>query len=534
MRDCGRACRAIVATSFAALAAISGACPAAPADPAPDSSQAAASEPFDILEIRVLGNSVLPVVEVERAVIGYTGPRRSVNDVQAARAALENSYHAAGFATVFVDVPEQDVTEGIVRLRVLEGRVEHVRVVGARYVSGRKILAALPELQRDTVPKLPELQRELTAVNQQSADRSVTPVMKAGRTPGTLDVDLRVKDTLPLHASATVNNGYTINTSHLRSVLDVSYGNLFQEGQSFSFEYQTAPQHTADARVLAFDYVAPLTALHSMLALYAVDTNSDVATVGALSVLGKGHIFGTRLIHPFGAGSANISFGADLKDFHETVNLSDGTADKTPIRYVNWALQYSYTEHAAGHDLLLTVGPSFGALAAPNRGADFDYKRFGANANYAYLRGSGEYRLGLPFSSSIRLRLSGQLAEAPLVSNEQFGAGGSATVRGYLESQVLGDNGVAGSLELYSPSWALLRGTENLAFLAFLDEGYVAIIEPLPQQQARFQLASMGLGARLTGHTGLTGSLDWAYPLRRNGTVQRGESRVLFNFSYGF
>src|SRR6185437_3855867 len=144
--------------------------PAIAAEPpsSPGSSAPAAPEPkkdyFDINEFRVLGNTVLAPKVIEQAVYPHEGPHKTIDDVQAARAALEQAYHDAGYGTVFVDIPEQDVGPGIVRLRATEGRLDRVRVTGARYVSGRRLLTELPVAKEGAVPQLPALQSQLTAL----------------------------------------------------------------------------------------------------------------------------------------------------------------------------------------------------------------------------------------------------------------------------------------------------------------------------------------------------------------------------------
>src|SRR5262245_55078889 len=87
---------------------------------------------FDVMEYRVLGNTVLAARDIESAVYPFLGPAKSLDDVEQARLALENAYRSAGRGTVFVDIPEQDVGEdGVIRLRVTEGRLNTVRVTGA-------------------------------------------------------------------------------------------------------------------------------------------------------------------------------------------------------------------------------------------------------------------------------------------------------------------------------------------------------------------------------------------------------------------
>src|SRR5580704_9418755 len=67
---------------------------------------------FDVLELRVQGNTVLDARSIESAVYPFTGPAKQMGDVEAARAALERAYHDHGFGTVFVDIPEQSVDDG--------------------------------------------------------------------------------------------------------------------------------------------------------------------------------------------------------------------------------------------------------------------------------------------------------------------------------------------------------------------------------------------------------------------------------------
>jgi hemolysin activation/secretion protein len=496
-------------------------------------------EHFDISEFRVLGNSVLPVRDVERAVYRFAGRSKMIDDVRAARAALERAYHDAGYGTVFVDIPEQDVGRGIVRLRATEGRLDRVRVSGVRYFSGRRILAELPAAREGEVPQLPALQRELAAVNSESGDRSVTPVLKAGRTPGTVDLNLRVNDTLPLHGGVTLNDRYTPDTSKLRSTVDLSYANLFQDFSNLAFEYQTAPQRHADERVLSLTYVSPLWFGHNLLALYAIDTNSNVAAVGALSLLGVGRVYGAHFIHPFAGGGTlaqSLNFGADFKDFSQTVSVVGQPTDKTPIRYINWSLVYSLGEHTTRHETAVNLGADFGVRGLANVTSQFDYKRFNAQADYLYLRGNLERRESLPFGASIDVRLGFQLANGPLVSNEQYGMGGIDTVRGYLESIELGDSGGTVSVELRTPTWNFgADPTRNhIGAYVFYDTGYTRIVDPLPQQQSSFTLESAGAGVRFVAFHGLDGALGWAYPLRTVSTVLRGHSRAEFQVHYGF
>jgi hemolysin activation/secretion protein len=504
------------------------------------SAPAAEQSAFDVLEYRVLGNSTLPAVEVERAVYPFLGPGKTFGDVESARQNLETAYRAAGYATVFVDIPEQQVDEGIVRLRVTEGRVDRVRVTGAQYFSNKSIRAAVPGLARGDVPKLAEVQEQLSALNAGSRDRAIVPVLKAGRTPGSVDVELQVEDKLPLHASLELNDRYTADTSRLRLTASFSYDNLFQRQHSLSFQYQTAPEEPSDSRAIVGSYVFRVpTWDQTVFALYAVDSKSDIAALGTLSVLGTGNIFGMRAIRALPAQPDYVhsfTFGLDYKDFLEDIRLEQDEGLVTPIRYIDWSAAYTGTLRTESTMTTFNVGANFGIRGLVNDSDEFADKRFLARPNYVYFRGGVQHLLRLPLHMQAFVRVSGQFAVSPLVSNEQFIIGGADTVRGYLESSHLGDYGATETFELRN-DWLsqLLQMPAGSAYvMAFVDAGQVAVLEPLPSQVSRYSLASWGLGLRIGGWHGAELAVDFARALRDSSSVRAGEDRAHFTFRYAF
>ena len=239
---------------------------AAGSSASPAAASASSEQHFDINEYRVVGNTVLPGRDIERLLYPRLGPGKTLADVESARAALEKVYHDQGYGTVFVDIPPQTVNDGIVRLRVTEGRVERTQISGARYFAERDVIAQLPATKPGTVLQISELQKELGAVNSATPDRSVVPVLKAGSAPGTVDLALKVNDTLPLHGSLELNNQATIDTRELRAIASLSYGNLFGRLDSISMQFQFTPQQFSQVNVFAMNYVAHIRIWTSALA----------------------------------------------------------------------------------------------------------------------------------------------------------------------------------------------------------------------------------------------------------------------------
>jgi hemolysin activation/secretion protein len=497
---------------------------------------AAAESRFEIAEFRVLGNTVLPVRVVEAAVYSHLGPERSFEDIEAARAALETAYHDAGFGTVFVDIPEQRVDDGIVRLRATEGKLNSVRVVGLKYFSGRQIRAEIPSATEGAVPSVPALQTQLATVNAETPDRTVVPVLKAGPEPGTVDLDLNVEDHLPLHLSAEVNNQYSDDTKPLRAIVSADYSNLFGRLDDLSAQYQTSPQDTKNVGVLALTYAHRFAAGDHLTFSY-IDSSSNVATVGALDVLGAGHMFGLHYDDPLVARPGlleTFNIGFDYKRFEQTVNAGLGATVPSPVSY--GLLSGAYQGTVIAPTRIWTWDASAGLIlrGIGSDPTDFANKCYSCRQNEADLRADGSLTQQLGRGFTMVLKAATQLAVDPLVSNEQFLLGGVNSVRGYYEAEDLGDLGYRGSIEFHAPNVFGARAIHLRPFV-FGDGGRLRFLAPLPGEATAVHLASFGAGFDFEWTRMLTGNLVWARALDPGnvstptaGTLANS-SRVLFS-----
>jgi hemolysin activation/secretion protein len=454
-----------------------------------------------IREYRVIGSKTLPRGEVEKAVYGYLGPGRTEEDVNQARAALEKAYHDQGFQTVSVSVPPQRPTRGIVVLQVTEATVGRLRVRGSRFYSVEQIKKMAPSLEEGVVPNFNDVQRDIIALNQM-ADRQVTPSLKPGAIPGTVDVELTVKDKLPLHGSIELNNRYSANTTPLRLDLSARYDNLWQLGHTIGFGFQIAPQRPDDALVYSAYYIARMPSIDWLgLMLQATRQNSNVATLGGTNSLGNGEIYGGRFLVNLPARQGffhSLSVGMDYKHFTQDLTIGDSIVS-SPISYWPFSISYNATSLGKHYETGLSAGVTFSFRGtSAQEEVEFDNRRYNADANFFYFRGSLAHTQKLPYDLQLFAEVQGQASANPLLDTEQFSLGGLGTVRGYLESVVVGDNALCGSLELRSPS--LLRwlgdGHEWRIFV-FLDGGVATLNDPLPEQTSQFNLWSYGIGSTI-------------------------------------
>lgn len=510
---------------------------------------ATAAARFFIQELRILGNTTLPAVEIERVSYAFLGPGKTLEDVQSARLALENLYHSKGFGTVFVDIPEQSVADGIVRLRVTEGKLARTRTTGAQYFSERQISNALPEGSEGRVPNLTTLQSQLQALNVVTPDRAVTPILKAGAAPGTVDLTLRVDDRSPFHGSVELNNQNTVQTSSLRLLGSLSYDNLFRRADSVSVQYQMSPQERGEVAVFVGNLVTHVG--DARVAFHYLRSNSNVASIGSsaaaggalqsssLAIIGRGSSFGGQLLLTLentAAATHSLSFGTEYKDFLQAINpvnpvdsANPGASLTTPIRYIAFAADYAGFWRRERLQQSFEASANFGIRPTGNNPGEFDNKRFLARPNYFYIRSAYSLASHLAHDFTLVWRLSGQAAMEPLISNEQFSIAGADGVRGYLEAEELADRALKTSLQLGSPRWQFAAGRAYAEAFTFFDIGRIAVIDPLPQEPDGTTLRSCGIGLSVALANKLSGGLTWAYPLSAGSATPRGSSRWLFS-----
>jgi hemolysin activation/secretion protein len=497
----------------------------APAAPPSAPAPAVANPAFDILEYDIEGNSVLTPAQVETAVQDHLGPGRHMGDVEAARAALESAYQKAGYLTVSVDVPEQRIEDGVVRLSVLEGQLRAVYVTGSRYHDQGWIRAHVAGLQPGTVPNFNDVQQQIASVSRD--DRRIQPVIKPGRLPGTIDIDLQVNDTWPGGGSVELNNQGARGTTALRMLASAHYDNMRQRDEALTATVQFAPEKPQESEVGILNYAVPV-ADGDTLATNLVISNSNVDTLGGTQVLGKGFTGGLRWQHPIALqnGYWTISAGADFKNLRQRTQFGEGGID-TPLRYLPFQLGVFGLWSSDADRVSFNGSGTFAIgrifqrdVACPAGDGttlqdQFLCSRQGADGSFGIVRGDlhASHRFA---AAELSMRAGAQFASEPLVNAEQYSLGGAETVRGYFEGEATGDEGALVSAELatldLSGPLHLAERARNISLLAFADAGLAYNIDPAVGEPGHIALLAFGAGTRVSLRNGLEGQLDVAWP----------------------
>jgi hemolysin activation/secretion protein len=494
---------------------------------------------FDINEFQISGNTVFPQEVLLEALQENLGGGRTAEDVEKARLILERFYHANGYPTALVNIPEQTVEDGVVRLQVIESKIRRVRITGNRFFTMEKILNALPTFREGKMLYVPNVQGELAELNR-NPDLKVAPVLMPGKELGTIDVELKVKDKLPLHGSLEMNNRNTHTTTDLRLNGMLRYDNLWQKDHSISFQFQTSPEDTQEVKLFSGSYVWPsFFGNENMSVLYGVASDSDTAFGSGFTVQGKGYIIGYREIVPLsrlGDYAHNLTLGIDYKDFDEDLEFG-GDVEETPVTYVPLSVSYSSSLRGESGVTRFNAGLDLALRGLTSNESDFVYKRYNARGNYVIFGAGIEREQNLPLDMGLLVKINGQLADQPLISNEQYTVGGMMSLHGYKESEATGDNAVHGNVMLSSPDLAgLFKWGDRLKInlRAYYDAAYLTLNDPLPGEDEEITLQGTGAGIRGIWDNRIEVMVDWGLALEDTADTDGGDNVVYFLTKFQF
>ena len=461
---------------------------------------------FDIKRYAVEGVTLVSPARIKSALEPYTGRQRDFSTVQGALRALEKTYADAGFTTVQVILPEQELRDGEVRLQVRELKVGTLTVEGNQRFDEQNIRRSLPALAPGVVPNVDRIARNLRTANESPA-KNTTVLLRTGQEDGTVDAVARVVDQKPWRGAVTLDSTGTPTTGILRLGVSAQHANLFNRDQVLSAQYITSPAYPSRVSIVGLGYHVPLYPLGDSLDFAYVFSDVDSGLVstaaGAFNISGSGQFFSGRYnfnLPRRGNWDQRIVFGADWREFSSTV-LAGGNAVPSPDLALHpLSVGYVGRRKTQANDLslFLTVARNvpFGTDGSASALRQTGARPLG-DPHYTLWRYGTSFFQALPRDWQARAAVSGQYTVDALVAGEQWGVGGMDSVRGFLEREIPNDRGVRSSLEIYTPDIGFgdESGLRNRA-LVFYDYGYAARNRPQPGEVRAESIASYGLGLR--------------------------------------
>ena len=518
---------------------------------AADSPPAAAAPTLvDVKRWAVEGNTLLPTAEIDQSLAGYTGPA-TLERLRSAAATVQTLYRRAGYGGVVAFLPEQDLKDGRVLIRVVEGRLARVDIADNKQYSTENIRASLPSLTPGVTPNVRRIDAEIQLANE-NPSKTVQVLLQPGETPGAIVAAVTVQEQPVQHITARVDNTGGASIGRWRAALGWQHANLAGRDQVLAAEVQTAPQDPSAVRVFSSSYRMPLYGSAMAFDAYGAWSNVDAGKVGTaagdLAFSGKGSIVGLRLsnyLPRYSNVDQRLLTGFEARTYRNTCTIDGLPQDACGAAGASVAVQpvsLTYTAQAAGEvrwGFSIGLHHNLGSGGAHARAEDFEAVRQGSKRRYTLLRSSTQVALPLGEWASFAARLNAQASSQPLVPGEMFGAGGAASVRGFEERELSGDSGATLSLELQGRNLAGDGSTTphgaDIRLLTFADAGYVQneLGAPCLAGRSHCRMGSLGIGLRANWPS-LTLRLDIARAMSTASTTAKGDARAHAGLTYTF
>ena len=536
-----------------------------PVMPAPAASTPApAPEPrFTINKFTVRGATLITSERLQLILAPFIGKNKDFGDVQRALEALEKSYTNRGYSAVQVILPEQQLDKGEVAFDILEAKIGKIVVEGNKYYNEANVRASVPHVREGQAPNIFDISDDLGLVNENPA-KQTTVLLRSGSEEGQVDAVVRVADERPNKLSVTLDNTGTQQTGIFRLGLGYQNANMWNRDHVLSAQYVTAPNDNIDTNsmglypsknvfVVGGQYRVPLYGRGDSLDFSAGYSNVNSGVVANLfNISGSGAVFGMRYnqkLKKIGDLEHKLSYSLDWRGYKSVVTqigvagaglVPDVTVHPISLNYAG-AYRKSDNETTFYGTIIQNLPGGNDAGTGAFQGDAFIFPvrppaRAGANPRYFVTRWGFNHNRALPRDWQMRWGMSGQMTHDTLISGEQFGIGGADSVRGFLEREIINDNGYRGTLEFYTPDFGSVVPINGarLRALVFYDWGGVKRVRPAPLEEHGQHVASTGFGLRFSRGTNVSVRLDLGTVMDSGGLQKIGDVRLHASMAYIF
>jgi hemolysin activation/secretion protein len=437
-------------------------------------------------------SEILSDAEIAAVTAKYEGRSVDIQDLYRALQEINDLYTQKGFITAKAVLPPQKVTDGIVRVKLVEAHFGELLLEGNEHTRDAYILKRLSQQSGDLV-NMSILEKDLFYFNRTN-DIQLKAELKPGQAFGLTDCVLKVAE--PSHSQATLfsdNEGST-NTGRYRLGLSWVDNSLTGNRDFLSI----SPVGTEGTLAGSVSYNRPVTGKGTSLGFSYSKNQSSVISgpFDSLDIQSDETDSGLNLNHPFQV-KPNFKMDGIASLFHKKAqtDFSGATLIDYEVNTVSLGIALQNIDPAGFwyHRYELTRGDS-------DIGAAF--YRF----NLTAVRQQKIKKDGL-----LIYRVTGQLSNNHLLpSTEQFSIGGINTVRGYATGTLSGDQGYNLSIEYDFP----IQSFHRTKGFGFIDHGGAFPFKGNNQgSSSEDYLTSIGFGFNLYNSKYLSGKLVVGMPI---------------------
>ncbi|MEH2202765.1 MAG: ShlB/FhaC/HecB family hemolysin secretion/activation protein [Nostoc sp.] len=463
----------------------------------------------------VVGSTVFSAQELAKATAEFTKRPISLTEVYQARSKITDLYVKNGYITSGAYIPPQTIQSGVLKIQVVEGKLEDIQVTGTRqlnpnYVRSRLAIATSPPLNRK------RLLEALQLLQLNPLIQNVTAELSAGSRTGTSLLEVKISEAKTFSGQIVLDNGRSPSVGSFRRGLRLNEANLLGLGDGLSVGYtNTDGSNSFDA-----SYTLPLNPRNGTLSLNYGTTSSNVIEppFDFLDIESASRYYELTFRQPiiqtptqeFALGLTASRRESDISwkpEFGPPSDLSPGSDEQGRTRVSALRFFQEWTSRNSREVIALRSQFNLG-IDVLNATVNQD----APDSRFFAWQGQAQWARLLAPETLLLLRLNTQLASTKLLPIEQFGIGGQDSIRGYRQDYLLTDNGTFVSAEVQVPILRLPQINSILQVIPFVDFG-VGWNTSGKDNPDRNTLAAVGLGLRWAQGDRFTVRLDWGIPL---------------------
>ncbi|MEH2255395.1 MAG: ShlB/FhaC/HecB family hemolysin secretion/activation protein [Nostoc sp.] len=465
----------------------------------------------------VVGSTVFSAQELALATAEFTKRPISLSEVYQARSKITDLYVKNGYITSGAYIPPQTIQSGVIKIQVVEGKLEDIQVTGTRrlnrnYVRSRLAIATSPPLNRQ------RLLEALQLLQLNPLIQNVTAELSAGSGTGTSLLEVKVSEAKTFSSQIVLDNGRSPSVGSFRRGLRLNEANLLGLGDGLSLGYT----NTDGSNSFDGSYTLPLNPRNGTLSLNYGTTSSNVIEppFDFLNIKSASRYYELTFRQPiiqtptqeFALGltasrrESDVSWILD-RDRVPAPQLSPGADEEGRTRVSALRFFQEWTNRNSREVIALRSQFSLGIDVL-----DATVNQDAPDSRFFAWQGQAQWARLLAPETLLLLRLNTQLASTKLLPIEQFGIGGQDSIRGYRQDYLLTDNGTFVSAEVQIPILRLPQIDSTLQVIPFVDFG-VGWNTSGKDNPDHNTLAAVGLGLRWAQGDRFTVRLDWGIPL---------------------
>lgn len=467
----------------------------------------------------------------------------SLADLYRIAADLTRKYRNDGYILTQVVVPPQEIENGRAQLRVVEGYIDDVVVEGAadsdETLRLMRAYAAHVRGQDGAAVNIRELERALLLINDLPGVSARSILSPSPDKVGAADLRIIV-DRRPFEGMVGIDNHGTRFLGPLQLSGAVSFNSLLGLNERVTLQAVLAPERgfKREMEYIAASYAMPIGTQGTELLLQNAYSFTDPGyTLKQFDVEGRSAFYAATLSHPFlRTRNTNIKgrITFDARNVNSSNNLEATRKDRIRALRIGGRFEYLDNLFGMGFNVLdVEIARGLDVMGASGRGS-FTSR---AAAEPDFTKANIELQRLQRLFPGVNLLLAarGQLANDALYSAEEFGVGGMAYGRGFDPSEIIGDDGYAGKVEIQWNEPVEFSLVDTYQLYGFWDGGRVYNTDAVARNQRRDTVTSAGFGVRANFTSATEAGLLVAFPLNRSPlTTGDDDPRVFFNLSHRF